>query len=62
MYLDIDIHHGDGVEEAFFTSPIEFLLFHSTNTAISSRAREISTILASTTALVTLLMFLSTMA
>ena len=21
MYIDIDIHHGDGVEEAFYTTP-----------------------------------------
>lgn len=21
LYVDVDIHHGDGVEEAFYTSP-----------------------------------------
>jgi len=29
MYLDIDVHHGDGVEEAFFlTNRVMTVSFH----------------------------------
>ena len=37
MYIDIDIHHGDGVEEAFYlTNRVMTLSFHASHDASGS--------------------------
>jgi acetoin utilization deacetylase AcuC-like enzyme len=35
LYIDIDVHHGDGVEEAFHRTDRVMTLLHCTNMAIS---------------------------
>jgi acetoin utilization deacetylase AcuC-like enzyme len=38
MYIDIDVHHGDGVEEAFYTTDrVMTLSFHKYGQSIVRR-------------------------
>eukprot|EP00493_Phyllostaurus_siculus_P027258 UN27605 len=43
LYIDIDIHHGDGVEEAFYTTDrVLTMLFTSTGTISPGRAQSMT--------------------